>query len=446
MQINKYLYVLLLMVVIPVSLFSQPHITPLKVGDKVPDIVMGKILNYKTRTVRFSDFKGQLLILDFWATWCGPCVAFMPEAQKLQKEFGSKVAIIPVNSMRSRKDENEAVVQNFLNKRKDLSLPSIVEDTVLRKFFPFSSIPHEVWIDGNGVVLAITAHVDVNANNIRAALAGKEMNLVYGAKDKNDATRFSNEPPPLLANNLSQQDFIFQSLLTPYRKDEQIKSGIDKKTIPGKIRMYFRNVPVGYLYQYAFRDHTTLPIYPTKQLVAEVKGADMFNDWDNPQYMYCYEVVIPAADSAHLYSIMQMDLNRYFHLNAGIENRKVKAFSLVRTTTKDHLKTKGKPTDPVLKQQQAIEKKVMILENTTITDLVRILNLSTGPFFFTDQTDYTGKIDIQISNLAIGQLGIKEQPNQLEPLRKELSNYGLGLKASEKYVDCLVIKDKVASN
>ena len=42
------------------------------------------------RTVRLSDFKGKVVLLNFWATWCPPCRAEIPELVKWQREHGSK--------------------------------------------------------------------------------------------------------------------------------------------------------------------------------------------------------------------------------------------------------------------------------------------------------------------------------------------------------------------
>ncbi|MGB4400563.1 MAG: TlpA disulfide reductase family protein, partial [Daejeonella sp.] len=68
----------------------------LKIGDKVPDVTINNISNYKSTSAKLSDFKGKLLILDFWATWCAPCIAMIPKMDSLEKAFEGKVAFLSV--------------------------------------------------------------------------------------------------------------------------------------------------------------------------------------------------------------------------------------------------------------------------------------------------------------------------------------------------------------
>ncbi|HYL98977.1 MAG TPA: TlpA disulfide reductase family protein [Blastocatellia bacterium] len=49
-----------------------------------------KLQDLKGKTVDVHDLKGKILVVDFWATWCGPCVMEIPEFNQLQKEFAGK--------------------------------------------------------------------------------------------------------------------------------------------------------------------------------------------------------------------------------------------------------------------------------------------------------------------------------------------------------------------
>jgi len=66
----------------------------LTIGDKVPELKYGQWLKGEPVT---SYEKGRLYIFEFWATWCGPCIASMPHLSEFAKEHKDKVSVIAVN-------------------------------------------------------------------------------------------------------------------------------------------------------------------------------------------------------------------------------------------------------------------------------------------------------------------------------------------------------------
>ncbi|MBE9602590.1 TlpA disulfide reductase family protein, partial [Pedobacter sp. MC2016-24] len=93
----KFLLLLIAQVAITQFLFAQSKVKTLIKNDIVPaEMSIGKLMNYKSKTAKFSDFRGKLVILDFWNTHCAPCVKELPGMDSLQEEFGRKIAIIPV--------------------------------------------------------------------------------------------------------------------------------------------------------------------------------------------------------------------------------------------------------------------------------------------------------------------------------------------------------------
>jgi thiol-disulfide isomerase/thioredoxin len=108
-----------------------PNIPNLKVGARLPDFEIPKIIKSTKRNIRSSDFNNQLLIINFWSIYCSGCIAAMPRMDSLQKYFGNKIRILPVTY------EAETLVSNFWKKNrntKNLSLFSVVEDRILSSY------------------------------------------------------------------------------------------------------------------------------------------------------------------------------------------------------------------------------------------------------------------------------------------------------------------------
>ncbi len=64
------------------------------IGSEAPDFT-AKLNNGETFTL--SDKKGQVILLNFWATWCSNCVKEMPAIEKLYEEYGDQIVIVGVN-------------------------------------------------------------------------------------------------------------------------------------------------------------------------------------------------------------------------------------------------------------------------------------------------------------------------------------------------------------
>ena len=69
----------------------EPEAPVLQPGALAPDFVSR---DASGKAVRISDFKGKVVILDFWATWCGPCQASMPHTQTLAKNFKDQGVVV----------------------------------------------------------------------------------------------------------------------------------------------------------------------------------------------------------------------------------------------------------------------------------------------------------------------------------------------------------------
>ena len=95
----------------------------------------------------FADFSGQVLVLNFWATWCGPCVAEMPSLGRLREATSDvEVALACVTQ------EPVAKVREFLDKR-EFDLPIYVLDGDVPECFKSRGIPATFVLDKKGTIV-----------------------------------------------------------------------------------------------------------------------------------------------------------------------------------------------------------------------------------------------------------------------------------------------------
>tara|TARA_R110000868_G_scaffold37481_5_gene132585 strand:- start:5886 stop:6461 length:576 start_codon:yes stop_codon:yes gene_type:complete len=114
----------------------------------------------------FEEAKGQVVLLNFWATWCPPCIAEMPGLQELYDDYGDKVTFLFVAQ------DQEKRVQKFILK-KEYTLPVYYEKSTTPKQLFSKSIPSTYLIGKDGkIVVAKTGAADWNSSTTRALIDG----------------------------------------------------------------------------------------------------------------------------------------------------------------------------------------------------------------------------------------------------------------------------------
>lgn len=102
------------------------------------------------RRVHLADFRGHFLLVNFWATWCAPCVGEMPSLDRLQARLGDRLTILAVSEDRSGGE----AVEPFLAKL-GLSRLSVYLDpkTAAQEAFAIRGLPTTFLVDPEGRIL-----------------------------------------------------------------------------------------------------------------------------------------------------------------------------------------------------------------------------------------------------------------------------------------------------
>lgn len=145
---NKLLWSLLLLFLTISSAFCKDESTHVKIGDKTPDF---KLEISKGKIVGINDYKGKVVLVNFFATWCGPCREELPHIEKeIWEKYKSNSKLVVLTIGREHKwEELEA-----FSEKQGLALPLYPDPnrTIFSKFAT-QSIPRSFLIDERGIII-----------------------------------------------------------------------------------------------------------------------------------------------------------------------------------------------------------------------------------------------------------------------------------------------------
>ena len=133
----------LIIILFSINLFSQEVQKPLYaksfIDQKAPDFYVTQWLSAK------PEMKGKFVLIDFWATWCGPCRKAIPEMNNFSKVFKDELVVIGISS------ESEVVIKKMATPV--IEYYSAIDSTrSMEKILEIKGIPHVILIDPEGYV------------------------------------------------------------------------------------------------------------------------------------------------------------------------------------------------------------------------------------------------------------------------------------------------------
>jgi thiol-disulfide isomerase/thioredoxin len=146
--------------------FAGPESGP-PTGDPAPALE-GRLLGAE-KPFRLADARGRVVLIDFWATWCPPCVKSLPALQKLHRRYAADdgVLVLTVNDG-SNADED---LKKFLQRGK-YEFPVVVDSGAISRAYNVRSLPTTVLVRPDGTVGEVFVGIHGrNAEQIEAHLA-----------------------------------------------------------------------------------------------------------------------------------------------------------------------------------------------------------------------------------------------------------------------------------
>jgi thiol-disulfide isomerase/thioredoxin len=214
---NKIIIILLLFAT--TTSFGQ-----IKTGEKVPHYVFKDVLNGDKKPFDIST-QGKPLILEFWATWCAPCIPAMKELEIFQNKFGNQLEILTIST-----DKLSKLLRYINNTKTSLK---IAHDSIHVDIFNYKTVPHTILIDKSGIIKAITTPDQLTDKIIEDFVAGKEIELIK----KQDSPTNSG----LFKEYKSQ---FYQYTLTDENKELEWKNEIKRNQDNEPISLEFNNVSI----------------------------------------------------------------------------------------------------------------------------------------------------------------------------------------------------------
>lgn len=377
----------------------------LNIGDKVPNASIDLISPINEMT-SLNDMKGKVVILDFWATWCGPCISNMAHLDSLHKKFAGALEIIAVSH------EERGRLERFAKKRPVSFEYALSSDGILQDLFPHRVIPHSVIIDKSGVVRAITNPQNIDATVIQAVLNQETIDLPV----KSDNIEFDYAMDYFNRDSSTIEAFEIQ----PYNPD--IPSFT--KYQQGGNRITMHNTTITGMYREAFE-------MSSYRLVFDIDGARV--DWENTANRFNLDILVAPADSNKVKDVLKEKLLSTLEIKARVEKRTMEVIVMtlndsipfglgLSNTEQTELTSRG---DQYISNSASLNEFAQYLENYGIVGM--------------PVKDETGLAEKYKFNFAF-------DPENSQSFFDEMDRMGLKLKRKEREIEVLVIYEEVGND
>jgi uncharacterized protein (TIGR03435 family) len=288
---------------------SLAHAQPaLKVGDLFPDIFFRNVVNAPTRDLEARMYTTKFTIVNFWGTWCSPCLPEMDSLAKLQVKNNSRIQVIAVSN-----DPVEKLKKYLERKPSTLWL---VSDTAswLYQQFTFNYVGQAAIVDQQHRIVALVRTDSINQSMIDKLLRKEVIRSSAETGNKPDAT----ETDPFAVDSSLSYQFTWSG----YRPGFPGMSKTYLKTsLEGRRRTYFNSCVSNML----------MDIYKVSynQIIYEVPKKSVC-DFENKNMLYSFDILVKPTQKDSLLIIMRELLHKLLPVKFRLDKREMPVYVLRR--------------------------------------------------------------------------------------------------------------------
>jgi uncharacterized protein (TIGR03435 family) len=367
---------------------------PPAIGDPAPEVALQYIQAPDGSPLTLEGLRGKVVVLEFWATWCGPCIAAIPHLNRVAEEVaGEPVVFIAIT------DEAPERVEPFLKKREMTAWVARDRERATMRAYGVRYIPHTVVIGPDGRVAAVTSPESITAGVLRAAAAGEALNL---AVKRDIPVEIEWEVAVLDADESVGHVILHRSYA----------GGAGMRMAPGSGRIQGDGLGWRTLVQIGW-------VVENQQIEGEVPSIE--------EAQYRVSVRSPRADDAAARELLREFVLRVLPLEVerGRGEREVLVLTRRRDAEAPALSTAEEPR--FSGRRGGLE-----LQHARMFDLARMVAGFSGGGLAADETGLDGRYDVKLEWIA----------GDRESLAEALAAYGLEVRRERREVDVLRIRER----
>lgn len=453
----KILTALLLILSQLIAIAQTNQYKMLEIGDKVPDELIGQMLNYPSKTAKVSDFRGKILVLDFWMSTCSACIAGWPKVMKLQDRFKDKVQIIVANYGEDLKKINEVIQKQKKLNGIHLDLPVSYGNTeVIKQLIPKIGFPHILFIDQQGILQYVTNSGMLNDVTLNSMIEGRKIDV----QNKNDMLKLMDYDKPLyIAGNVgrtdSGQNVVMTTTISPFSysntptafvrttsKEKKVMYNGNMDTYyPIKKLKYLVDFSIVYLgqssplgmFQWLYGNSPWKFINTSRIELKNVDSTKVLGVIDGvyqPQNIYTLQFTAKRFIPLEILRRKVIsDVEFYFNLRTGWQKQTKKCYVISRN---DQPLPKYSSGD----KKEIAHKTIVHFNKSTMAEFVEKMEgrlLLNSPYPLVDETDFKGELGEIKIEAADGEMDFKT-------IVKKLEKFGLKITLEDRSTDVLVIE------